>query len=68
VIEYPRAEDIQDALEWYCEKCNHQLYREPFTLKNIETDMPAIFERYYSNSEKCTCNNCGAKMEAPNNL
>ena len=68
VIEYPRAEGVQDALEWYCEQCSHQLYREPFTLQNIETDMPAIFDRYYSDTEKCTCDKCGAKMEAPNNL
>ena len=68
VIEYPRAEGIQDALEWYCEQCSHQLYREPFTLQNIERDMPAIFDRYYSDTEKCTCDKCGTKMEAPNNL
>ena len=50
VIEYPRAEGVQDALEWYCEQCSNQLYREPFTLQNIETDMPAIFYRYYSDT------------------
>ena len=39
VIEYKRPKDIQDALEWYCENCNHQLFRAPFTLNNIETDI-----------------------------
>jgi len=68
VIEYPRAEGVQDALEWYCEQCNHQLYRETFTLNNIETDMPAIFDRYYQDTEKCTCDNCGAIMDAPNTI
>lgn len=68
VIEYPRAENVLDALEWYCEQCNHQLYREPFTLINIETDMPVIFDRYYSDIEKCTCDNCGAIMEAPHTI
>ncbi|MEW7280539.1 3-hydroxyanthranilate 3,4-dioxygenase [Aquimarina sp. 2201CG1-2-11] len=65
VIEYPRAEKMMDALEWYCEKCNTQLYREEFALDNIETDMPIIFDTYYSDKEKCTCANCGAVMEAP---
>jgi len=65
VIEYPRPEGVLDALEWYCENCGHQLYREPFALDNIETDMPAIFDAYYSDQKKCTCSNCATVMEAP---
>ena len=68
VIEYPRPSGVEDALEWYCENCNHQLFRAPFVLDNIETDMPAIFDRYYSSQEKCTCSKCGTKMEAPNKI
>tara|TARA_B110000967_G_C18893531_1_gene569020 strand:+ start:2290 stop:2814 length:525 start_codon:yes stop_codon:yes gene_type:complete len=68
VIEYQRPKDIQDALEWYCENCNHQLFRAPFTLDNIETDMPIIFDQYYSSKEKCTCSKCGIKMEVPNKI
>jgi 3-hydroxyanthranilate 3,4-dioxygenase len=30
------------------------LYEEEFTLANIETDMPAIFDRYYNTIEKKT--------------
>ncbi|EZH72955.1 3-hydroxyanthranilate 3,4-dioxygenase [Aquimarina atlantica] len=65
VIEYPREEKMLDALEWYCENCNTQLYREKFALDNIETDMPIIFDKYYSDKTKCTCPNCGSVMEAP---
>ncbi len=65
VIEYPRENGMMDALEWYCEKCNTQLYREEFALDNIETDMPIIFDKYYSDVDKCTCSNCGAVMAAP---
>lgn len=65
VIEYPRPEGVLDALEWYCENCGHQLYREPFALDNIETDMSAIFDAYYSDQKKCTCSNCATVMEAP---
>ena len=68
VIEYPRPSGVEDALEWYCENCNHQLFRAPFVLDNIETDMPAIFDRYYLSEEKCTCSKCGTKMEAPNKI
>lgn len=65
VIEYPRPENVKDALEWYCENCGNKLYREEFALDNIETDMPKIFDRYYSDINKCTCSICGTIMEAP---
>jgi len=65
VIEYPRSEGMLDALEWYCENCGNQLYREEFPLKNIEVDLPIIFDKYYSDQEKCTCTACGTVMEAP---
>ncbi|WP_418512248.1 3-hydroxyanthranilate 3,4-dioxygenase [Corallibacter sp.] len=65
VIEYPRDEGVNDALEWYCESCNSLLYREEFPLDNIETDMPVIFDKYYSDEEKRTCNNCGHVMQPP---
>ena len=65
VIEYPRAEGMLDALEWYCENCGNALYREAFALDNIETDMPIIFDGFYSNKQKCTCDACGTEMKAP---
>lgn len=65
VIEYPRPDGVLDALEWYCENCGNQLHREPFALKNIETDMPVMFDAYYSSKEHCTCSSCGTIMEAP---
>jgi 3-hydroxyanthranilate 3,4-dioxygenase len=65
VIEYPRPEGVSDALMWYCEKCTTKLYEEDFTLNNIETDMPVIFDNYYSDVSKRTCPNCGATMEPP---
>lgn len=68
VIEYPRAQGVQDALEWYCEQCDHLLYREEFPLEDIETDMPAIFERFYGDQEKRTCEKCGTVLEPPKKL
>ena len=65
VIEYPRSEGMLDALEWYCENCGNPLYREKFILDNIETDMPLIFDTYYSDKQKCTCDICGTVMEKP---
>ena len=68
VIEYQRPEGVKDALEWYCENCGNQLYRESFALDDIETDMPIIFDNYYSDTKKCTCSKCSAVMDAPNKI
>jgi len=65
VIEQKRPEGMLDALQWYCDACNHKIYEESFSLKNIETDMPVIFEKFYNNAEKRTCNNCGSVIEPP---
>jgi 3-hydroxyanthranilate 3,4-dioxygenase len=65
VIEYQRPEGIRDALLWFCENCTTKLYEEDFTVENIETDMPIIFDKYYGDKLKRTCPNCKAVMEAP---
>ncbi len=65
VIEQKRPEGMEDGLVWFCENCHAELYREPFMLDNIVTDMPVIFDRFYNTVEHCSCGKCGAKMEAP---
>ena len=65
VIEKKRTGTEKDGLLWYCEQCGHLLYEEYFTLTNIETDLPPVFERFYANSDNRTCNQCGAVMECP---
>lgn len=65
VIEYPRPKGVKDALEWYSEESGNLLYREEFELKNIETDMPGIFDRFYSDIEKRTDSKTGEVMEPP---
>ena len=68
VIEYPRPEGMMDALEWYCEHCNALLYREKFALDDIEKDMPAIFDNYYSDTKKRTCEKCSSVMQPPEKI
>lgn len=65
VIEQIRPGDMKDGLLWVCEKCNTELYREYFELDNIETDMPVIFKKYYSDEHLRTCKSCGHVMEPP---
>ncbi|WP_299552701.1 3-hydroxyanthranilate 3,4-dioxygenase [Seonamhaeicola sp.] len=68
VIEYPRSKKMKDALEWYCENCDNLLYRKKFKLDDIETDMPVIFDKFYSSEKKRTCKKCGTKMEPPKKI
>ncbi len=65
VIEQKRSENMEDDLAWFCENCHHKIHSEPFTLKNIETDMPVIFDKFYSNETLRTCDACGTLMEPP---
>lgn len=65
VIETKRPPEMLDAFEWYCEQCGKQMYREELLLKNIVTDLPRVFERYYGTPDHCTCQHCGAVMAPP---
>ena len=60
VIEKKRPEGLKDGLQWYCESCQSKLYEEFFILTNIETQFPAVFDRYY-NSDHTLCKKCGTK-------
>jgi 3-hydroxyanthranilate 3,4-dioxygenase len=65
VIEQKRDVGVEDGLYWYCENCNNNIHKEPFTLVNIETDMPVLFDKFYSNKELRTCKECATVMEPP---
>lgn len=65
VIERKRLPHELDGLMWFCEQCNGKLYEEFFPLENIETDFPAVFDRFYSSREHRTCRNCGHVNPAP---
>ena len=65
VIEQKRSEGMKDGLAWFCENCNNRLYEEPFTLENIETDLPKIFNKFYKEEDHTTCDNCGVVMKEP---
>jgi 3-hydroxyanthranilate 3,4-dioxygenase len=59
VIERRRLPHERDGLQWYCERCNHKLYEEFFTLKDIEQDFPPVFDRFYRSEAHRTCDRCG---------
>jgi 3-hydroxyanthranilate 3,4-dioxygenase len=65
VVERRRGPDELDGFSWYCENCAHQLYLERVTVRNIETQLPEIFSRFYSSIQHRTCGSCGTVMQAP---
>lgn len=65
VLERKRRPEEQDGFLWMCEKCGHKLYEEYFHLTNIVTQLPPVFERFWSNSERTTCKRCGTVMGKP---
>jgi 3-hydroxyanthranilate 3,4-dioxygenase len=65
VIERTRRADEIEGFEWYCEQCGHKLYSECLNVSNIETQLPPVFERFYSNVANRTCSQCGAIMAIP---
>ncbi len=65
VVERRRGPDELDGFSWYCEKCGQRLYLERVAVRNIETELPAIFERFYASVQHRRCGACGTVMAAP---
>lgn len=65
VIERKRLAHEKDGLLWFCERCNHKLFEEFFTLQNVEIDFLAVFDRFYPSEQARTCEACGHLNPAP---
>lgn len=65
VVERKRLAHEKDGLVWFCERCNNKLYEEFFSLGNVETDFPPVFDRFYGSREARTCKGCGHLNPAP---
>lgn len=65
VMERKRRAGEKDGLLWFCEKCNHKLYEEYFTLEDITTQFQHTFQTFYSSEKLRTCTACGHVMEPP---
>ena len=68
VMELYRNEGQMDACMWFCEKCGNKLYHEEFPLTDIVTQLPLVMNKFYSNTDLCTCKKCGTVMHAPPKL
>jgi 3-hydroxyanthranilate 3,4-dioxygenase len=60
VIERRRPPGMLDAFQWYCTNCRAVVHRAELQLRSIVSDLPPIFEQFYSDSTLRTCKSCGA--------
>lgn len=65
VVERRRAAGELDGFQWYCPSCHGLLYEELFVLEDIETQFPAVFDRFYADLGRRTCRACGTVLAAP---
>lgn len=65
VIERERRPGELDGFRWYCERCEALLHEERVELRDIEAQLPPLFERFFTNPAQCTCRKCGTRMEPP---
>lgn len=59
VIERQRPDGDVDGFEWYCERCDHLVYRVEVQLRSIVSDLPPLFADFYASEEKRRCAHCG---------
>jgi 3-hydroxyanthranilate 3,4-dioxygenase len=53
VVEKVRPAGVQDGFEWYCPRCAALVHRVEVHVKNIVTDLPPLFEAFYSGRREC---------------
>lgn len=62
VVERQRKPDELDGFMWFCEQCDNKLYEEFLPVSSIVSDLPPVFERFWSNQSARTCDSCGAVL------
>jgi 3-hydroxyanthranilate 3,4-dioxygenase len=62
VVERQRKPDELDGFMWFCEQCGNKLHEEFLPVADIVTDLPPVFDRFWSNAEARTCAECGAVL------
>lgn len=59
VVERKRLDNELDGFMWFCDNCNHKLYEEYLYVDDIVEQLPPVFERFYADETKRTCDRCG---------
>ena len=64
IIEFPRPKGENDALRWYCPKCDELVHEASWRLKKIDEDLKVIMEGFWDGpAKRRTCKACGHVIE-----
>jgi len=64
VVERKRLDNELDGFMWFCDNCNNKLYEEYLYVDDIVEQLPPVFERFYADESKRTCERCGTVKPA----
>lgn len=62
VVERQRKPDELDGFMWFCENCGNKLHEKFLHVGDIVSDLPPIFDRFWSDISARTCSDCGAVL------
>lgn len=58
VIERVREEGTLEKFQWYCPNCNALVHEVELQVRDLVTDMPPVFEAFYTDERARTCPDC----------
>ena len=64
LVETIRPPEQKDTFRWYCKQCHHPLYEEQIHVNDIEKQLSAVFQRFYSHTLSHLCSSCGTSFNA----
>lgn len=65
VVERTRRAEERDVFLWRCEGCGHELHRVSLPLSDITRELAPLFDAFWADVGRRTCERCGAVMDVP---
>jgi 3-hydroxyanthranilate 3,4-dioxygenase len=59
VIERIREQGTLEKFQWYCLNCSALVHEVELQVNDIVSDLPPVFERFYTSESARTCTSCG---------
>ena len=63
VVEKTRKSTDLDGFQWYCDNCDALIYEKYTQLSNIVTQLPIIFDEFWTNKDNRRCDKCDHVLE-----
>lgn len=67
VIERRRHAHEKDGFLWLCQECGERLHQENLHVSNIVTQLPPVFDRFFSDPVLSACKKCGTRAHKSGN-